>query len=244
MAVASTNSTLLTSDEYILDGYKKAGLIPIEFEIGGDSQWNAKAAHGRRVLNRLVEGLATEGFIDHFQAFEVLSLTADDGLYTLDSDILNVIDTGSYIPEYNGAETEETTGETPVSPMSIHQWQQLSAKSATGTPSKYFLHRNGASLELHLWPLPSEAGKIRFRVHRIPGTNSAGSDNVDLKRHWGSWLVHALAYEFMTDAKLPLDERMLVRGDRDQIMAKIKAYETSNEPVDMVFCHSSPWSNF
>jgi hypothetical protein len=242
MAVSATNSTLLTSDDYILDGYKRAGLLPIEAEIGFDSQWNAKAAHGRRVLNRLVEGLAGEGVLVHFEAFEIVSLTADDGLYTLDSDILNVVDSGSYIPASNASETEETTGETPVTPMSVHQWNQLSAKTATGTPTKYFLQRNASTLELRVWPLPNEAGKIRFRVHRIPGSNSAGSDNVDLKRHWGTWIVNALAYELMADSKLPLEERMLVRGDRDQALAKMKQYDSSNEPPDIIFCHSTPWT--
>lgn len=242
MAVSSSNSTLLTADDYILDGYKRAGLLPIEAEIGFDSQWNAKAAHGRRVLNRLIEGLAGEGVLIHFEGFELLTLVAQDGLYTLDSDILNVVDNGSYIPASNASETEETTGETPVTPMSAHQWNQLSAKNAVGTPVKYFLQRNASTLELRLWPLPAEAGKIRFRVHRIPGSNSAGSDNVDLKRHWGNWIVNALAYEFMADSKLPLEERVLVRGDRDQALAKMKQYDSSNEPPDIIFCHTTPWT--
>jgi hypothetical protein len=244
MAVSSSISTLPTIDEYLLAAYKKAGLLPLQASIGYDNEWNAMAAHGRTTLNRLVEGLAVEGFLDHFQAFEVVTLTAGDGTYTLDSDILNVVDTGSYIPASNAAEVEETVGETPVSPMSIHQWNGLSTKNATGTPTRYFLHRNASSLEIHLWPLPDEAGKIRFRVHRIPGSNSTGSDNVDLKRHWGNWIVHALAYEFMSDAKLALDERALCRQDRDEYLAKVKAYDTSNEPPDLYFCHSTPWSNF
>jgi hypothetical protein len=242
MAVSAVNSTLLTSDEYILDGYKRAGLVPIEFDVGADISWNAKAAHGRRTLNRLVEGLSAEGLIVHFEVFEVVSLTANDGYYTLDSDILNLVDSGSYLPAFNASEVEETSSETPVTPMSAHQWNQLVTKNHYGTPTRYFLHRNGSSLELHLWPIPVEAGKIRFRAHRIPGSNSAGSDNVDLKRHWGTWIVNALAYEFMADSKLPLDERVLVRSDRDAALLKIKAYETSNEPPDVVFAHSTPWS--
>jgi hypothetical protein len=242
MAVSAVNSTLLTSDQYILRGYKRAGLLPIEAEIGFDSSWNAKAAHGRDTLNTLVEGLSAEGLIVHFESFEILTLTADDGYYTLDSDILNIIDSGSYIPASNGAEVEETDSETPVTPMSVHQWNQLTTKEHYGTPTRYFLHRNGSSLELRLWPIPVEAGKIRFRAHRIPGSNSAGSDNVDLKRHWGTWIVNALAYEFMADSKLPIEERMLVRSDRDAALLKVKAYETSNEAPDVVFVHSTPWS--
>jgi hypothetical protein len=242
MAVSANISELLTVDGYILDGYKRAGLIPLEAEIGFDSQWNAKAAHGRRTLNRLIEGLAGEGVLVHFENFDVLDLDTGVGLYELEDYVLNVVDSCSYIPEVNAAEEEETVGETPVTPMSVHQWNQLSAKDAVGTPTKYMLQRNGSTLNLRLWPLPAEDGKLRMRVHRISASNDSGSDNVDLKRHWGTWIVNALAYEFMADSKLPLEERMLVRGDRDQALAKMKLYDTSNEPPDLVFCHTTPWT--
>jgi hypothetical protein len=35
---------------------------------------------------------------------------------------------------------------------------------------------------------------------------------------------------------------MLVRGDRDQALQKMKAYDSSNEPPDIIFCHHTPWS--
>jgi hypothetical protein len=240
MAVSSSQSALLTVDGYILDAYKRAGLIPIEFSIGGDSQWNARAAHGRRLLNRVVEDLANERLFDQWVSFEVVSLTAGDGTYSMDSEILNIIDNGSYIPAYNAAEVEETQGETPVSPISVHVWNSLATKNAEGNPTKYYLDRR--AMEIHLWPLPVEAGKIRFRVLRIPGSNDTGSDNVDVKRHWGKWLVNALAYEIMSDVKMPMEERVLVRKDRDENLEKIKTFETSNEPPDVIFMHSTGWS--
>jgi hypothetical protein len=95
---------------------------------------------------------------------------------------------------------------------------------------------------MRLWPVPSEAGKIRFRTHRIPGSSSVGSDNPDFKRHWEQWAVLALAYEFMTDSSMPLDERQLMRMDRDAAFEKLKSYDTNNLGPDVVFVHSTPWS--
>lgn len=251
MTVASTPSSLLTIDGYVLDAYKKSGLLPIEAEIGFDDSWNAKATHGRRILNRLLEGLARKGFIQHFESFTIVDMVADQAQYIqgthwdTDGVVLNIHDTGNYIPESNDPEEVETTGETPVSPMSVHQWGMLANKSATGTPTKYFLHRNGPSLlNLYIWPIPTEAGKIRFRTLRIPGSSDVGSNDVDLKRQWGEWLVHALAYEIMTDSKLPLDERTIVRDDRDRIMAEMMTSESSNEGPDMIFTHATGWTNF
>jgi hypothetical protein len=235
-----------TIDEVVLDGFKKAGLLPIEFGIGSDVQWTSKAAHGRRTLNRLLNSVSTERFFEYFVNLDVLDLVAGTHSYTLDADILNIIDDGSYIPASNDPEEEETTGETPVKPMSAFRWNQLSAKSSQGTPVHYFIERNNqnadGALQLRLWPVPSEAGKIRFRTHRIPGSSSTGSDNPDFKRHWEEWAVLALAYSLMTDGSMPLDERQLMRADRDAAFEKLKAYDTNNTPPDVVFVHSTPWT--
>lgn len=246
MTISATSSTLSTVDEIILQGYKRAGILPFEFSIGADSQWNARADHGRQTLNRVINGLATLGFIDHFTDFYVLDLVAGQPDYDIDPDdnVLNFVDSGSHIPTINGAEEIETTGETPVKPISRHRWNSLSSKVAESTPTLYYIHRNGPNLTLYLWPTPAQASKIRFQIHRIPGSNSTGSNTPDLQRHWDTYLVNALAYEFMSDAKLSIDERTIVRADRDVELEKLKAYETSNEGPDVLFVHSTPWSGY
>lgn len=246
MTVATSASTLNTIDELVLQGYRRAGLVPIDFDIGGDVNWNTKAAHGRLTLNRLINELALQGFIDHFVTFYVHDLVSGDPQYTISSseNILNFVDQASYIPASNLTEEVETEGETSVKPMSRHRWNELSAKAAIGTPALYYIDRNGSDLTLYVWPVPSEAGKIRFQVHRLPGSNSTGTNNADLLRHWDGWMVNALAYEFMTDAKLPIPERDIVRQDRDRQLSLLKAYETSNEPPDVIMCHSTPWSSY
>lgn len=246
MAINATPATVPIIDEVILDGYRKAGLLPVDYGIGSDIQWTAKAAHGRRTLNRLLAAFSTERFFEYFVNLDYLQLVVDDNRYTLDADILNVIDDGSYIPALNGVEVELTSGETPVKPMSGFHWNQLSSKTARGTPVHYFIERNvqltGQAIEIRVWPTPSEAGKIRFRTHRIPGSSSTGSDNPDFKRHWELWAIYALAYEFMSDGSMPLDERQLMRADRDQAFDRLKSYDTNNTPPDVIFTHMTPWS--
>lgn len=246
MAINANPSTVPTIDEVILDGFKKAGLLPIEFGIGSDVQWASKAAHGRRTLNRLLAAHSTHRYFEYFVNLDVLDLVVGDSSYTLDADILNIIDDGSYIPASNDPEEEHTTGETPVKPMSGYRWNQLSGKNSSGIPMHYFLERNNQNaaggLQLRLWPIPSELGKIRFRTHRIPGSSSTGSDNPDFKRHWELWAVYALAYELMGDSSMGLEDRQLMRKDRDDAFEVLKAYDTNNTPPDVLFVHSTPWS--
>jgi len=250
MTISASVSTFPLVDEYILSAYKKSGLVPLEASIGFDTSWSAKAAHGRVIMNRVVEGLAIEGFIDHFVNFTLINMVVDQSVYVQGTDfdlnltLINIVDSGNYIPASNALETTNTVGESPVSPMSKHAWGTLANKSSSGRVTRYFVDLNGPLMTIHVWPRPNETGKIRFKTHRIPGSNDVGSSNVDLKRHWGDWLVYAIAYQLMTDAKLPLDERQICREDRDAIMARMKAYETSNEPVDAIFNHVSPWQNF
>lgn len=245
MSINVNPSTRPLIDAVVLRAFKKAGIIPMEQGIGADVQWTARAAHGREVLTVLINSFSTHRYFEYFVNLDVLDLTAGVHTYTLDSDILNVIDDGSYIPASNAAEEEETTGETPVKPISGYRWNQLSSKESQGTPVHYYLERNNQNdgpLQLRLWPVPSEAGKIRFRTHRIPGSHAEGSDNPDFNRHWELWAVYALAYDLATDAGMPLDERALLRADRDAAFEQLKAYDTNNTPPELVFVHTSPWS--
>lgn len=246
MALSATLAIVPTIDEVVLDAYKKAGLLPIQYGIGTDTQWNALAAHGRRTLNRLLAQKSTERFFAYFRENHIQDLTAGVHQYVMDADILSIIDDGSYIPASNDPEEEETTGETPVKPISEYRWNQLSSKASQGTPVHYYVERNhqnsGSELTLRVWPVPNEAGKIRFRTHRIPRSSSVGGNNPDFKRHWEQWAVLALAYELMTDSSMPLDERMNMRRDADVAFELLKSYDSDNTAPDVVFVHGTPWS--
>lgn len=242
MAINAVPSEASLIDEVLLDAYKKAGLVPIEYGIGTDTHWASKAAHGRRTLDRLIQSFSTHRFFEYFVNLDVIELLAGTNSYQIDSDVLNIIGDGSYIPASNDPEEEATTGETPVKPISGYRWNQLSSKASEGTPVFYYMDRSLGPLSVRLWPIPSEDGKIRFRTHRIPGSHLVGSDNPDFKRHWQLWAVYALAYEFMTDASMSLDERRMMRLDRDQAFEQLKAYDTNNTNPDVVFVHTTPWT--
>lgn len=247
MAINANQDAISTIDEVVLDAFKKAGLLPIEFGIGSDVQWAAKAAHGRRTLGRLLTAHSTHRYFEYFVNIDVLALATGTSLYFLDADILNIIGDGSYIPASNAPEEEHTSGETPVRPISAARWNQLSAKSSNGTPTCYFLERHsetGQQLQLRIWPIPTEDGKIRFRSHRIPNASAiSGSDDPDFKRHWELWAVKALAYELMVDGSMPLDACDRMKRDADELFEIIKSYDTNNTPPDVVLVHSTPWSN-
>lgn len=240
MAEATAVSVEPIIDEIVLDAYKKSGLLPITFAIGNDSEWDAKATHGRKTLTRIINGLSVHGFLDYFVDFYDLELTNGELCYCLDPEVLNVVSDGSYIPESN-TDTLETDGETQVNQISAYRWNQLSSKSSTGRPSQMYIHRQGKTVQVRLWPIPDENAVIRLRIHRIPFSSQDGSKNVDLRRYWEDYLIHALAYQLMTDSKLPIDERVECKLERDSILANIKNYAVQNEPPMVISMHKTPY---
>lgn len=240
MAVSTEVSVEPIIDEIVLDAYKKAGLIPITFAIGNDSEWVAKSAHGRRTMTRIINGLAVHGFLDYFVDFCDLELTQGEPFYCLDDNVLNVVGDASYIPASN-LDTTITDGEIQVSSISARRWNSLSGKSAEGTPSLMYVHRQGKTVSIRLWPLPSENGVIRLRVHRIPYSSQDGSKNADLRRYWEDYLVHAISAQLMADSKMPLDEIGFMERKARSMLTEIKNYAVQNEPPVVISMHSTPY---
>lgn len=241
MAVSSSLSTVATIDKILLRAYKKAGLVPIEFEIGGDADWNAKAAHGREILTDIMDGPKINSSIDYFRSFFDLTLTADEQYYNLDADILNVIGDASYIDASN-ADTKDTTGETIVTQINRHRWNTLSSKSSSGRPSLFLVIREGKTLSVRLWPQPDEAGTIRFDVHSLNVSHETGSDDINLRRYWKDYLVHAVAWQLMIDAKLPLEEQVSVKQEMDSLLIECKKLAEPNVAPVLIHTHSTAWS--
>lgn len=244
MTLGTSPSTLKTIDQLILLAYRKAGLLPLEFDVGG-TDWVQKASHAYLLLDNLIDNLAVHGYLARFVDFYDLQLTEDEQYYTLPSSILNVFDNGSYIRE-DEDDTKDTTGETPVEPISRSRWQQLSTKSASGTPVYYYAHRRAdnvdSQIELRIWPQPDEDGTIRLQVHKFLAGNSDGNDTIDLDRHWNMYIIYALAYEIAEDSQMPEDKLGRLGRERDKHLVYAKSYSSDNEGIDIVLSHTTPWN--
>jgi hypothetical protein len=242
MAIASAPATESIIDQVVLSAFKKAGLLPIEYEIGADSTWAAKSSHGRDILNRIIYSPEVNSSIDYFMDFDDVVLTANEQYYTMNSDVLNVIGDASYIPADN-ADTKDTDGETIVTQINVHRWNTLSSKNASGRPSLFYVKRTGKSIQVRLWPQPDEAGTIRFQVHTLAASSKVGSDDFDLRRYWENYLVHAVACELMVDSKMPVEDQTIVLAERNRLLVECKKAAEPNEPPVLILTHRTGWSN-
>jgi hypothetical protein len=223
-------------DQIIGLAFKRASLIPIQQSAPGGEQ----LAHGRQLLGVIADSLQAYGTSAWVLDFEELTLTVDEETYSLPADVLNVVDDGSYI-QSGESDTNQTTGETPVTQISAAQWNSLSSKSATGNPKLYWADRSAHTLEVRVWPVPSEAGTIRFLVHRQLGSHASGNVDLDFPRYWQAFLISALAHDLASDSAMPAEKVGLLAKERDRQLDWARLYSSPDEGVNISLTHTTPY---
>ena len=204
MTVSSTPSTQPSINTLILLAYKRAGLEPVEATTGSAGM-TAKLAHGRQLLDLILDNLAVQGFVARTTVFYDLPIVAGTSRYTLPDAYLDVFEDAMFIPDYNTS-TLQTTGELVCKQVDLGTWQSLTTKGSSSTrPTLYAAARSGALVQVDFWPVPSDAGTMRMKVIRLLGDNSTGTNTVDLQRYWFDALVWLLAYYVAVDSSMPLE---------------------------------------
>ncbi len=109
MAISTTPSTPISINTLILLANKRAGLLPVEAKLSG-ANMTPKLEHGRQLLDLIMDGLATEGFMARTMGFYDLPIVAGENTYTLPDTILDVHEDAMFVPSEN-PDTVHTTGE-------------------------------------------------------------------------------------------------------------------------------------
>lgn len=205
MTANTLPSTPISINTLILLSYKRAGLLPVEAKLNG-ANMTPKLEHGRQLLDLIMDGLATEGFIARTMAFYDLPIQAGESQYTLPDSILDVYEDAMFVPSDN-PDTKFTTGELVCKQVDLATWQLLTTKGTISTrPQLYAAFRHGATVQLRFWPVPSEAGTMRVKTVRLLGSNADGGLNPDLQRYWFEALVWLLAHDVAVDSSVPMDK--------------------------------------
>jgi hypothetical protein len=200
-------SSLASINELILLALKRAAIVPIEARLSG-ANMVPKLEHGRRLLDLIIDGLATKGFIARTMVFYDLPIVAGESEYTMPDSTLDVHEDAMFVPgPPENQDTKHTTGELVCKQIDLATWQTLTTKGSISTrPQLYAAFRDGAAVKLRFWPVPSEAGTMRVKTVRLFGGNDNGALSPDLQRYWFDAIVWCLAYYFAVDASMPADK--------------------------------------
>lgn len=241
MTVSSDAATRRTIDQVVLTAYQLAGLMGDQ-ESTASTGWEGKSSKARILLDSILDELTVYGAEARMVTFYELTLTSGTFKYNMPSNVVNVIGDGAYI-EASASSTEKFDGETVVELMSRDEWQTISGKGASGRPYKYYPHRGGTDyvVEVRLWPVPDEAGTVRFQVQRSPADAFDGDATLDLREFWMQYVYWELAHQLATSASLPVDRcSYLAKRARDKLEY---ARGFANEQTDNMFYleHKTPW---
>lgn len=242
MVASAVPSTPISINTLILLAYKRAGLLPVEAKLSG-ANMVPKLEHGRQVLDLIMDGLATEGFMARTMGFYDLPIVAGESQYTLPDTVLDVFEDAMFVPSEN-EDTKHTTGELVCKQIDLATWQTLTTKGSISTrPQLYAAFRSGATVELRFWPVPSEAGTMRVKTVRLLGSNADGNKTPDLHRYWFDALVWCLAYYVAVDSSVPAERVQFLNAMAEQKKKACVRYSYEHTSQQATVDYSTQWSS-
>ncbi len=231
MTVSTTRGTELNIDQILTDALMQAGLL-----MPGQPAQESDLGFARRRLDSTVAELQTDGVFAKSVQFYELTLVAGTSLYDLPPDILDLVGDAAYI-DATQTSTENASGETPLTGISRGEWQALSAKGAEGRPTMYYLNRSTSPMGIRLWPIPDEAGTVRFQAHYYFADSLTGSNTVDLRKFWAEYLVWQLAHNMAVAKGFPVQRCGYLKGRADDFRKRARRFAKHGKGFQMRLDH-------
>lgn len=225
MTIQSTRTEEPTVDKLCtsalqLAGITSAGQTPQERELG----------QARDFLQMSLKDLQNYGVFARSVEFHDVLMVVGTYKYAMPDYSLNVVGDAMYI-NANQTDLTKAAGETIVQKQSRDSWQRNSSKDATGQPTLYFLNREEVPMEVWVWPIPDEAGTIRFQVEKRTADVSDGSATIDLQPYWDKFLAYTVA-EMLAEAA-GFDPAKLSRLANRAKQHRTQARQTANQGVSI-----------
>lgn len=236
MTVSASVGRELNVGTLVTMSYKMAGLMNV-----GQAPSAAQKTFAKQLLETILDGLQAEGVNARALTFENLALTAGTYKYALSTAALDVIGPGMYISA-DQADLERATGETPVTIIGPDQWQLTSSKAATGRPTLYYPYRVSNPVQVWLWPIPDEAGTIRFQVHRKLADTDDDNATLDLETYWDQFILWELSHQLAAASSLPVGKLSYYAGQAQMKKSYAKSMARNHANGQIMLVHSTRWN--
>lgn len=231
MAVNATDTRELNIGRLIQVAYQQAGLLDLNMGLTTEME-----VFGQDKLEIITDALVTEGAFVRNVDFYDLTTVASTSEYTLPSNMLDLLDTASYQPASGSG------SETVLKKISRDEWIRIGNKTSTGRPNLYYAHRKAVPLQVRLWPVPDEAGTVKFQYHKLSADSNDSTKTPDAGRHWNDYFVFRMAHDMVLAAGLPIQRVGYFWSKAERALQKAKDY--SNELVidQIVHGHTSGYT--
>lgn len=236
MTISTTVGTQLTIQQVVTTAYQLVGAYNTEHQPSV-----ADAAFGRLILDTICNELAAEGVFARAVSFLTQTMTADTYRYTLGTGILDLVGDAVYI-DVSQTDLTKASGETIIRQVDRDAWHRLGDHSATGTPSLFYCHRENDQIQAWLYPIPDEAGTVRFQAQRkLADTYEAGA-TMDLEEYWYQAILWELAFQLGMAKSMP-DSRLGFIKNQAALKKTAARGKSHERPAgQVVMAHRTPWS--
>lgn len=242
MTISTSSTRELSIGTLVRRSLQLAGLLSSQQDVP-----TADAALGRDLLEVVIDNLATEGIFARSVKFVDVSLTVGTYRYDLADDVLDVVDDAMYLRP-GIADATKGRGETLIRQIRRNEFHELSSKDAEGIPTLFYTHREGPTLQVWFWPIPSEdavnsiPAKARLQVHRLLADNNDANATPDLQRYWAVYLQWQLAHDFAAAKSLPVERLVYFKGQAQSYLDKCRSYANQRPSTQSSYWHPTPWS--
>lgn len=237
MTVASTRTRRLKIDQIVTAAYRLAGLLN-EHQTPDVAKKNA----AYDLLETMLKLNQVTGLFAREVVFETITLTSGTNEYNLSENTFDVIADGMYI-EASDPDPTKARAEMVVTQIDREQRQTIQAKNATAVPTMFYVDRTADIVKVWLWPIPNEAGRIRFQVHRFVADSFDGNATPDLEVYWEQWEIWELAHQLATANSLNMTRILHLKGKADELLMVCRAAANPNGSQQAYADHVTPWSN-
>jgi hypothetical protein len=118
------------------------------------------------------------------EAEATVAITGGDGIVTLPAGVRDVSSVRHIV---------SATNERLLSPWNRSQYLMLPNKTAIGNPTIYYLSRQGAAADLHIWPVPAANITLKIDYSRIAETITDAAQTLDIPEEWHETVYANLA---------------------------------------------------
>src|SRR5512139_865086 len=230
MTIDADSTYEFTVGRIVLRAHQLASLMGPEQAASG-IQWEARARMARECLETIIKALQTEGKLVRMWTFYELSVTDGEDAYVLPASILDVFEDAAYI------DPSDATSETPIKQMDLQQWQRLGTRAAEGRPVMYYAHRADGPVEVRFWPTPDEDATVRLQVYELAANVTDATKTIQLERHWGLYLLYALAAMLAESANLNRSKINGLLAIAAMELRRAKGYSHQRTPNQAMVTH-------
>lgn len=176
-----TTSFTLSVDQAIEEAIRMAGGQPTQYE-------ELRAA--RTKLNLLMTEWQNRGINLWKLSLESVPVTTSTYTVSLNQDISDILDC---------VWSQSSTADLAMNRMSYKDYLPITNKGQASRPTQFLVERLNDKSNVTLWPLPAQAGAIKFWAIKRINDVSGPMDSIDAPYRFMPALVNGLAYQIFKD---------------------------------------------